>query len=301
MNKDQFSIPELSKSGSEWIKTSFPEIRSTRVQKAHSFVSLVSSFTKALQNELGKINGILFMIKTFTIGHIFYKPKWQPELYNFSTKKQKAFYKYLFKKEFTTLIIMFRLLAKKYGEKKADEILANIMAPVTVAVMGKTFTGDDGCTSIQPWWQNGIDYIADLAEDNNGLEGDIYIAKDNSELKWNATKCVLADILKVYGLDKTLISMCMGDHIAAHTLFPGMVFSREHCMCVGDSFCDHHARVKDSQDIGNEDAQFGDLCKIEGGIEFVKQWEDYAKSYYLGSEEKWQEYADNSIKKIRKK
>ncbi|MCK5130008.1 MAG: L-2-amino-thiazoline-4-carboxylic acid hydrolase [Clostridiales bacterium] len=301
MNKNQnkFTLPKSAKSGSQWTKKTFPEIKSQYKETTEKYITIksISILLKSLQKEFGKLYGIMLFLKYLTLGYLFYKPKWQPKLFNFTSPRQEAYYKKEYKTDFIHIIIIFEILKKKYGADEADEMVARILMPMTVHFLGLTFKPNDGYSSANPWWEKGVEYIADIAE--YGLEGYVYDAKDRSEILWNSKKCVLFDILSAHGLHKTCACTCAGDHIAAHVLYPGIVFERKHCMSVGDSFCDHHAYPKTLKDIGNEDAQFGDCDKMDGLTEFVKSWEDYAKCYWFGSIEKWQVFADSIYKKIR--
>ncbi|MCP4578972.1 MAG: hypothetical protein GY846_22075 [Deltaproteobacteria bacterium] len=73
------------------------------------------------------------------------------------------------------------------------------------------------------------------------------------------------------------------------------MFKRTNCIGVGDSFCDHHARVKALDDVGNEEIQYGDCGHFEGGREYVEYWEEYAKGYLFGSREAWRRYAEDGL------
>ena len=297
-NQDNFVIPQYAISGSQWTKKTFPQIRSKEKKSIEKYFTMkaISLLVKSLRKEMGRIAGTIFFLKYVTIGYLFYKPKWNSDLFDFSSSEQEAYYKKMYKSDFVYFITLYELLKKKYDAKKADDMVSRIIMPLTIHFLGLVFKPDDGCTSANPWWEKGIEYIADIPE--YGLEGYVYEAKDHSEVQWYCTKCVIYDIFTAYGLEKTCACSCAGDHIAAHVLYPGIVFERKHCMSVGDSFCDHHAFPKTAEHIGNEDAQFGDCNKIPGLTQIIKSWDDYAKCYWFGSIESWQKFSEKIYDKI---
>lgn len=296
--QEKFSISEYPKSGCNWMKKEFKEIRSPRVKKTGSFImpEVVKLFYKSLKEQLGGSKAFRLFLRASTVGHIFDKPAWHPEYFSLTNERQEELYKSIFKKT-TFFIILFNILRKKHGDEKADKIIADAINPCTLAYMKKVYKPVENCTSIRPWWEQSVDYIADLPEDNRGLDGTVYMAEDMSEIKWHATRCATAEVFRAYGLKLSMSHMCMTDHIIYHTLFPGVMFKRTSCIGIGDSFCDHHAWPKSSKDIGNEETQYGDSHHFEGGREYVRYWEKYAKSFLFGSEEEWEGYADNNIQK----
>ncbi len=284
-NQEQFSITERPMSGCEWTQKEFAEIRSPRVKKARSFLipEVLGLFYRSLQKELGKGSALWLFLRALTIGYIFDKPTWHPEYFDLTSKKQKDLYKSIFDRAMF-YFVTFNILKKKYGDEKADQIIANTINPATLAYMKRVYKPVENCTSIEAWWEQSVDYIADLPEDNLGLDGTVYIAEDMSELKWHTTRCATAEVFRAYGLKLTMSHMCMTDHITFHTFFPDIMFKRDNCIGVGDSFCDHHAWVKTRRDVGNEESQYGDCHHFEGGREYVRYWEEYAKGYLFGKE-----------------
>ncbi len=297
--QDQFSISKQPRSGCRWEKNEFAEIRSPRVKKTKSFflLEVIASLFQSLQKELGIFGVFWLFLKASTVGYLFYSPKWHPEYFRYERENQEKYYKECYDHS-KFFIIVLNVLARKHGEKEADRILADSIMPCTLAYMKQTYQPVENCTSIEPWWEQSVDYIGDMPENNQGLDGTVYIAEDRSELKWHTEKCAHAEVFWAYGLKRMVSCMCMGDHITFHTLFPGMIFKRTSCIGTGDSFCDHYARMKTSEDIGNQESQYGDCHHFEGGREYVRYWEEYAKGYFFGSKEKWQRFADNEIKKI---
>ncbi|MBT6338589.1 MAG: hypothetical protein HOJ48_04765 [Desulfobacula sp.] len=295
-DQDQFSITERPLSGCQWMLKEFAEIRSPRVKKTQSFLipEVLGLLYKSLRKELGKSRAFRLVLRTSTMGYVFNRPLWHPEYFKLTDKKQEMFYKNIFKKAML-YFIMFNLLKKEHGDEKADKIIANIINPATIAYMKRVYRPVGKCTTIEPWWEQSVDYIADLPEDNQGLEGTVYMAEDLSELKWHNIRCATAEVFRAYGLKLTMSHMCMTDHITYHTFFPGLMFKRTSCIGVGDAFCDHHAWVKTPDDMGKEEVQYGDCDHFEGGREYVRYWEEYAKGYLFGSKEKWQRYAEKSM------
>ncbi len=300
-NQELFSISERTESGCKWQKKQFSEIRSLRVTTCKSFFipEVMTLFLKSLQEKLGKMVGFWIFLRASTIGFIFNRPKWHSEYFAIANKKQESFYKHCFKKSMF-LFIIFNILKKKHGAKEADKIIADSLMPCTLAYMKMTYKPVKDWPQLEAWWEQSVDYIGDMPEDNQGLDGTVYIAEDKSELKWHTVKCAHAEVLMAYGLKRTTACMCMADHITYHTLFPGIVFKRNNCIGVGHPFCDHHARVKKPEDIGNEEIQYGDCLKFEGGREYVRYWEEYAKSYFFKDKKEWKRYADRIYDKIRK-
>lgn len=297
-NQEKFSISERPMSGCKWKKNEFADIRSKRVTKTNSFTTpeVLVLFLRSLQNQLGKSRGFWIFFRASTIGFIFNKPKWHPEYFNLTSKKQEELYKTVFKKA-TFFFILFDILKVKYGEVKADETIAKVINPATLSYMKKVYKPVENCRGIGSWWEQSVDYIGDLPEDNLGLDGAVYLAEDMSEIKWHTTRCATAEVFRAYGLKLTMSHMCMTDHITYHTFFPGVMFKRTNCIGAGDTFCDHHAWTKLVQDVGNEETQYGDCDHFDGGYEYVRYWEKYAKSYLFGSLEEWQKYADNIYRK----
>lgn len=288
-----FSISDRPKSGSKWLRREFKDIRSPRVQKTKSFMmpKVLKLFYQSLERVLGKQETFLLCLKAMSIGYTFYKPEWRPDQFELASPLQEKMYQKIFDKALF-YFILFNILKEKYGDEKADKIIADTINPCTLEYMKQVYQPVDDCVGIEAWWQQSVDYIADLPEDNLGLDGTVYMAEDMSEIKWHTTRCATAEVFRAYGLKLTMSHMCMSDHITYHTFFPGIMFKRTHCIGVGDAFCDHHAWPKSFADIGNEESQYGDCHHFEGGRDYVRYWEAYAKEFVFGSQVEWQTYAN---------
>jgi hypothetical protein len=295
-DQDQFFISERPQSGCAWVLKEFAEIRSPRVKETHSFLipEVLLLMFKSLKAELGWSRALLLLLYAATLGFIFHKPTWHPEYFDLTGKPQEDFYKKIFKKA-TFYFVLFNILRKERGEEEADRMVSKIINPATLAYMTRTYKPVENCTTVEPWWKQSVDYIADLPEDNLGLDGTVYMAEDLSELKWHTIRCATAEVFRAYGLKRTMSCLCMNDHITYHTFFPGLMFKRTHCIGVGDAFCDHHAWVKRPEDAGNEEIQYGDCHHFEGGREYVRHWEAFAKAYLFGSEQEWERYAQRNM------
>lgn len=287
-------IPDNSISGSKWDRFSFEKFASDWEMKGNPYKIDVSKILfqlfKAARNRLGNVKGSFVFFKSLFWDMIFNKPEWMPEKFNIESKEQELFYKNKFK-EYLSFIIFFYNLRKTIGEEEADRFMAWQMLPIILDMMKARFKPVSEITSVETWIEQARDYLGTEIEKDKGFDGEIYLAKDKTEMRFHVTRCAAVQIVGEYGLRFTAAALCMGDHITYHTVFPNLIFKRSHSLSVGDRFCDHEFRLRTSEDPVIDEANYGDCNRIPGMRKLVRTWEEKAKSIFFGSKEKWSEYA----------
>jgi L-2-amino-thiazoline-4-carboxylic acid hydrolase-like protein len=300
MEKSLPTIPENSISGSRWDRFSFEEFASDWQMKGNSYEANVSKILfqlyAATRDKLGNVKGSFVFFKSLFWDMIFNKPKWMPEKFNIESKKRELFYKKKFN-EYLSFIILFYNLRKIIGEDEADRFMADQMLPIILDMMKLRFNPVNEITSVETWLEQARDYLGVEIEKDKGFEGEIYLAKDRSEMRFHVTRCAAVQIIREYGLKYTAAALCMGDHITYHTVFPNLIFKRSHSLSVGDRYCDHEFRLRTMEDPVIDEINYGDCNRIPGMRELVRTWEEKAKSIFFGSKEKWSEYATRYFSK----
>jgi hypothetical protein len=291
MKEEAFSIPHRSESGSEWESFSF-EQWGTRMQsegKPYKIKPLLylRSVKREFTDKLGVKKGKQLFYKAILWDLIFKKPRWAPEKFNFSSKRQEMFYRKKFQ-ENLPVVVLFNALKRVIGEKEADKIMANTMVPVALNMMKTKYHPVENIDSVEVWFTQARSYLGEEVEKDKGFDGTVYLAEDKSELKLHVTRCINIEVLRAYGLFFTAKALCMCDHITYHTIFPNLTFKRSHTIAIGDKFCDHEFRVKQSMKPHDED-DYTD-CNRSGIREYVREWEDKAKEMMFGSREEWEKY-----------
>ncbi len=292
--KSSPNIPEYSISGCKWNKRSFIQFASDWKMEGKPYEINVSKILmqllKSTQKKLGTFRGTSIFLKSLFWDMVFNKPKWQPEKFKLNSDAQAKFYKIKFN-EYLLFIILFNNLKKEMNETEADKFMANQMIPIVLNMMKERFSPVEKVDSVEVWLRQARDYLGTEIEKDKGFEGDMYVAKDKSEMRFHVTRCAAVQIIREYGLKYTAAATCMGDHITYHTVFPNLIFKRSHSLSVGDCFCDHEFRLRTEDDPVMDEENYGDCYKIEGMREFVREWEEKAKEIFFGSKEKWDEYA----------
>ena len=189
-------------------------------------------------------------------------------------------------------IIFFYHLKKEMNIKEADRYMTDQMLPIILDMWKSMFQPVKNIDSVEVWLKQARDYLGTEIEKDKGFDGEIFLAKDKSEMRFHVTRCATVQIIREYGLKYTAAALCMGDHITYHTVFPNLIFKRSHSLSVGDSFCDHEFRLRTKKDPIMDEGNYGDCYKIEGMRELVREWEEKAKVDLFGSKEKWTEYAN---------
>lgn len=293
--KNSPTISEYSISGSEWNRFSFEKFASDWQMKGEPYEVNVSKILfqlfKAIRNELGNLKGSFIFFKSLFWDMIFNKPKWMPDKFNIESKEQEIFYRQKFK-EYLSFIVLFYNLRKEINEDEADRFMADQMLPIVLDMMNARFRPVSEINSVETWLEQARDYLGTEIEKDKGFKGEIYLAKDKSEMRFHVTRCATVQIVREYGLKYTAAALCMGDHITYHTVFPNLIFKRSHSLGVGDSFCDHEFRLRTADDPILDEVNYGDCNRIVGMRELVRVWEEKAKELYFGSKEKWLEYAN---------
>ncbi|MBN2436508.1 MAG: L-2-amino-thiazoline-4-carboxylic acid hydrolase [Spirochaetes bacterium] len=275
--KEAFSIDKRSKTGSEWETFNFEQLASKIPFDEKPYKVNVLSYLKSLYiiivHNSGKITGTILFVKVLLIDLVFNKPKWDRSKFDISSKAQEVFYKKKFN-ENIPVIAFYYALSKKTGKDKADRIIAETMVPVVLEMMKSKYHPVANIESVEVWLKQARNYLGSEIEIDKGFEGEIYLAKDKSELRFHVTRCAPMQILREYGLIYTATVLCMCDHITYHTIFPNMIFKRTHTLAMGDEFCDHEFRVrKNNEPIMDED-NYSDCARDPEIRQFVKEWED---------------------------
>ncbi|OQY46427.1 MAG: hypothetical protein B6242_07780 [Anaerolineaceae bacterium 4572_78] len=288
------NIPDCSISGSEWDKFTFVKFASDWKMQGKPYninlSKILFQLLRSTQKEIGTLGGIYIFFRSLFWDMIFNKPKWQPEKFNLNNDAQEKFYRIKFE-EHLPFIIFFHNLKKRMSENEADKFMARQMLPIILDMMKTSFHPVEKIDSVGVWLEQARDYLGTEIEKDKGFEGDIYLAKDKSEMRFHVTKCATIQVIREYGLKYTAAALCMGDHITYHTVFPNLIFKRSHSLSVGDGFCDHEFRLRTKDDPAIDEENYGDCYKIEGMREMVREWEEKAKEIFFGNKEKWKGYA----------
>lgn len=294
MNTKKDIIPEKSDLGSNWDNFSFEEFANTWKLKGKPYEvdvkKIMTNLKEAGINTVGKRKGKYIFYKSLLWDMIFNRPKWMPEKFNIETSERNKFYKKKFN-EYMLFILYFNNLKKIIGENDADIFMSKQMLPITLNMMKSRFSPVSEINTVEVWLEQARDYLGTEIEKNKGFEGDIYLAKDKSEMRFHVTRCATTQIIREYGLKYTAALLCMGDHITYHTVFPNLIFKRCHSLTVGDQYCDHIFRLRQPSDPIMDEENYGDCYKMPGMRELVREWENKAKIMFFGSKEKWEEYA----------
>ncbi len=284
-----------SLSGSSFDKTTFLEW--SKISKVDgkpysiNMMKLMNQLRKSIQDKIGNGRGKYVFIKSITWDLAFHKPIWKPELFNIDNEDRKKFYKKIFK-EFQLFIILFDNLKKEMAEEEADRFIAEQMLPITLYMMKSKFRPVSEINSVDVWLKQARNYLGDEVKENKGFEGDIYLSKDKSEVRFQVTRCANMEILRKYGLRFTAATLCMCDHITYHTVFPNLIFKRTHSIAVGDEYCDHEFRLRTKDDPKMDEDNYGDCYTIDGIRDVVREWEEKAKEIHFGSKMNWDKYAN---------
>ena len=272
-----FSISETAESGGSWRKFTFVDYAEMWPIHGTPYNPKVGQITKsiytAVTKEFGYGKGGAIFAKSVFWDMLTDQVKWDPTLFNLKSEKQAVFYKKAFE-EFKVFFMLFENLKKEMGAEKADRFMANQMVPIILAMMKSKFSAVEHLDGVSVWLDQARDYLGDEIEAEKGFDGDIYLAEDNSELRFYVTRCSNIEILRAYGLPYTAAALCMGDHITYDCVFPNLIFKRKHTIAVGDCFCDHTFQLrKDKQPVDDKE-QYGDCYKMEGLRALVDEWED---------------------------
>ncbi len=288
---------DVSATGSEFIKQPFADLAKLRevLPKGEKFkldiINMMKVVYKGLKDEFGTLTAISLISKSFLVDMLFNKPEWHPEWFDINNEAQAKFFKAKFN-ENIPLITLFENIKKRRSTKKADVIIAKLCPAFVLPSMSKSFKPVKTFSKVQDWIHQAVWYLDEALEPDKGFEGDVYISKDNKEARFHVTKCAPIQICHRYGLEVTSAYLCMCDHITYHTVFPNMTFNRQNCFGVGCDHCDHILRVKPVGVTAHDEEDYGDAYKVEGGREFVREWEEKAKVIMFGSVEEWEKYRD---------
>jgi hypothetical protein len=236
-------------------------------------VPVVKALTKSLFRQTGALRGMGLLAKTNTWDMIANKPRWHPEYFEFADEEEEEVYKKYFK-FLAPIIILYNNLKQHYGEFLADEMTANMAIPMQLALYPQFGWLPEDRTSIDQWRQ-----VTANAFGNKAYECTLWVAEDNTEFRMRWTKCVPVMIVKAYGLHVYAANVCLTDHVFMGCMAPGVIFSRNHTIGAGDSYCDHTIRLPINEDDKKEESDYTDCLKVKGGRERVHHWEEVYKRF----------------------
>ena len=232
----------------------------------------VKALAKSLSRETGALKGLGLIWRSNSWDMIANKPEWHPEYFEFEDGEEEEVYRKYFNL-LTPTIILYNNLKRQYGEYLADEIMANMAIPVTIAFYPVGLAPDDK-TDIDQWRQS----VAD-AWGSKAYTCTQWVSEDRTEYRIRWTKCAPIMILKAYGLHSYAGNMCMTDHVLFDCLMPEVIFSRAHAIGAGDSYCDHIIRLPLSEDDRKVEDDYAYCYKVKGGREAVRHWEEVYKRF----------------------
>lgn len=288
------SIPKCARSGSAWDKFTFDEFALNWEMQGEPYevdtVQITLQLFKSIKRKLGAVKGSYIFFKSLFWDMLFNRPQWRPEKFNFRSPMQEKFYRAKFK-EYLSFVVLFNNIKKELSVEEADRFMAEQMLPIILAMMKSRFSPVAEIDSVEVWLKQARDYLGTEIEKDKGFEGEIYLARDKSEMRFHVTRCAAVQIIREYGLQFTAAALCMGDHITYHTVFPNLIFKRSHSLSVGDSFCDHEFRLRTKNDPIMDEENYGDCIRVEGMRDLVREWEEKAKGMYFDDKDQWIEYA----------
>lgn len=230
---------DYSFTGSRFIKAKPLETMRTMPSMAYDTLRVMYKY---LSKEIGKFSTITILLKSWLVDLLFNPPKWDPAKFTFSDKAQEA----LFRKKFNTdglyLIPVHNNLKRKFGEQKANEILFRVTIITGIPFLSKVFKPIPGIKHIDEFRQQMTDYLGGVYTDTM----EEYISEDGTEVRYWFNRCPHIEIWKAYGLDGLACGACMADHLVFDNIIPQIVFSRTKTIGVGDSYCDHVYRIRQS-------------------------------------------------------
>ncbi len=233
---------------------------------------VLKALTRSLFREIGILRGSEVLLRSNTVGMLFDKPKWHPEHFEFSNRREESAFKELFDILAPT-IVLYNDLKKHFGGYLADEITANMAFPLQLALYPQFGWIPDDPADIDQWRQCTAD-----AWGSGAWEFKEWVSEDDTEYRMRFTKCAPVMILKAYGMHAYAENICMTDHVVMDCLVPEVIFSRTCAIGVGDPYCDHTVRLPVSDEDTKKEEDYADCNKARfGGREAVRHWEEVYK------------------------
>ncbi|MFX1251681.1 MAG: L-2-amino-thiazoline-4-carboxylic acid hydrolase [Promethearchaeota archaeon] len=233
--------------------------------------SSIKAVFKVLSKEIGRIRG-LYLLSKAGLTLVINGPRWNPEFFELKDEEEAKHFERIFN-EMRPLIFIFEYLKKMYDEARADEITAKMAVPIALPYLIKSFHRIENPNHINQVRQLSADYLGD----GKGFEWTEKVSEDGLEVRYHFTKCVYILVLKIYGLKTFAAYSCLADHILFDNVMPEFVFGRKHTIGVGDTYCDHILKIRSSDEIEKDEANYEDCYKISGGRELVQYWEENYK------------------------
>lgn len=195
---------------------------------------------KFMGKEVGLINTLILLFKSWVIDLIFSPPRWNEKLFIFDNEKQKKLYRNKFKSDGLYLIPVFNNLKKKFGEVKANEIMARVTIIASIPFLSKVFQPIPDIKHIDEFRQQMSDYLGGIYDEYM----EEWVSEDNTEVRYRFNRCPHIEIWKAYGAKSLAAAACMADHVVFDNIIPQLVFSRTCTIGVGDNYCDHIFRIR---------------------------------------------------------
>ncbi|GAB6100510.1 hypothetical protein JCM16358_23890 [Halanaerocella petrolearia] len=232
-------------------------------------LDIMKGMKHILENEIGIVKAVSILFKSFLWDPIFNKPSWKPELFDLPNKEVRQTYEKKFK-ELTPFICLFNRLKKDYGMERAQILTAKVSVPASVPYLGKTFKPNPDIKDIDEFRQDMTNYLGR----GTGFEWTEKVSVDKQEVIYKFTRCAYIEILRAYRMEYAASMVCYCDHIIFDNCTPELYFKRDHCKGVGDSYCDHHYKIRTAEDKKNDDKRYGDTEEAPyDAMKIIKKWE----------------------------
>ena len=154
MREEIFSITDSSESGAEWEIISFEQWALRMYSKSKPYKIKPLHYLRSVKQEfiqkLGAKKGRNIFNQAVLWDLLFRKPRWAPEKFNLTSKRQEEFYRTKFNKNLP-VIVLFQALAREIGESEADRIIANTMVPVVLDMMKTKYHPVESIDSVDVW------------------------------------------------------------------------------------------------------------------------------------------------------
>ncbi|MTI46255.1 MAG: hypothetical protein FH761_00320 [Firmicutes bacterium] len=231
--------------------------------------NIMKGIKNILNDEIGSMKATCILIKSFFIDPLFNRPAWKPEVFKLPNNEVEQAYAKKFR-DLVPFICLFNRLKKDYGMKRAQMITVKVSVPSSVPYLAKTFKTNPNIKDIDQFRQDMTNYLGK----GTAFEWTEKVSEDKQEVKYKFTRCAYIEILRAYKMEYAASMVCYCDHIIFDNCTPELYFKRDHCKGVGDSFCDHHYKIRNLIKDENDNKRYGDTDKAPyDAIKIIKDWE----------------------------
>ena len=238
-----------------------------KTPKVHQ-IDIIKGVYHVLSEDLGKPTAIKLILKIFLWDMMLNRPHWEPNRFTFKDESEEIDYKKKYE-ELIFVIILFEKLKVKYGREKAIELTAKCAVPPSVINLDASFKSIPDMADIDQFRQQ----MADFLGDGNGSDWTEKVSSDKTEVHYKFTQCAYVEILRAYGLSSAAASICYCDHIFFDNAMPELYFKRDHCIGIGDIFCDHVFRIRTPDDANENILRYGDTEKADFDAKgLIEKW-----------------------------